>query len=187
MQGGDGEVSVPHHPVAESVPKADPGCPSKGGYLRFVCQAWRTARKRHSSGCGGPVATWGCAPFGVSPLRTLVTGTVSRTARVSGATRDLKEAAGKVPARRTGTAYEASTSGRGGKETRSPIVTREGVDVDAAGMWNEGRASYPGRSAVLPPPRRFWGATGAARCRDGTAEVSRGHNRRLDHPLKGRT
>jgi len=28
-----------------------------------VRQAWRTARKRHSLGCGGPVATWGCSSF----------------------------------------------------------------------------------------------------------------------------
>ncbi len=69
---------------------------------------------------------------------------------MSGATRDLKEAEGKVPARRTGTAYEAFTSGRGSLATRSPIVTREDVGVDAAGIWNEGRASYPGRSVALP-------------------------------------
>jgi hypothetical protein len=40
-------------------------------------------------------------------------GTVSRTARVSGATRNLKEAVRKVLARRTGIAYEAATSGEG--------------------------------------------------------------------------
>ncbi len=28
----------------------------------MVRQAWRTARKRHSPGCGGLVATWGCSP-----------------------------------------------------------------------------------------------------------------------------
>jgi len=38
-------------------------------------------------------------------------GTVSRTARVSGATRNLKEAAGKTPARRTEIAYEAGYPG----------------------------------------------------------------------------
>ena len=77
-------------------------------------------------------------------------GTVSRTARVSGATRNLKEAAGKVPARRTEIAYEAATSGRGGKDTQSPIAIREGVEVNAAGIWDEGHASYPGRSVNLP-------------------------------------
>lgn len=61
-------------------------------------------------------------------------GTVSRTARVAGATRNLKEAAGKVPARRTGIAYEAAALGRGGQETQSPIAIREGVEVDAAGI-----------------------------------------------------
>jgi hypothetical protein len=75
-------------------------------------------------------------------------GTVSRTARVSGATRNLKEAAGKTLARRTGIAYEAGTSGRGGNTLQSPIIIREGVSVYAAGVWGEGHAHYPGRSAV---------------------------------------
>ena len=75
-------------------------------------------------------------------------GTVSRTARVSGATRNLKEAAGKAPARRTGIAYEADVSGREGNYLLSPITIREGAAVDAAGIWGEGHAHYPGRSAV---------------------------------------
>lgn len=75
-------------------------------------------------------------------------GTISRTARVSGATRNLKEAAGKVPARRTETAYEAIASGREGKYLQSPITIQEGAGVDAAGVWDEGHAHYPGRSAV---------------------------------------
>jgi hypothetical protein len=41
-------------------------------------------------------------------------GTVSRTARVSVARRNLKEAAGKIPALRTEIAYEAGASGRDG-------------------------------------------------------------------------
>jgi len=49
-------------------------------------------------------------------------GTVSRTARVSGVTRNLKEAASKVLARRTGIAYEAATSGQEGTKTQSPIT-----------------------------------------------------------------
>ena len=75
-------------------------------------------------------------------------GTVSRTARVSGVTRNLKEAAGKIPARRTEIAYEAVASGREGKYLQSPITIQEGAAVDAAGIWGEGRAHYPGRSAV---------------------------------------
>jgi hypothetical protein len=75
-------------------------------------------------------------------------GTVSRTARVSGVTRNLKEAAGKAPARRTEIAYEAGISGREGKHLQSPIIIREDMSVDAAGVWSEGHAYYPGRSAV---------------------------------------
>jgi len=75
-------------------------------------------------------------------------GTVSRTARVSGATRNLKEAAGKTLARRTETAYEAFPSGREGYALQNPITIQEDVTVYAAGIWGEGHVHYPGRSAV---------------------------------------
>jgi hypothetical protein len=106
-------------------------------------------------------------------------GTDSRTARVSVARRNLKEAAGKVLARRTGIAYEAVTSGRGGDYLQSPITIQEGVAVDAAGIWDEGHANYPGRSVNLPC------ATVIERCRDGFSEVSRGHTSWTNHPAKG--
>jgi hypothetical protein len=77
-------------------------------------------------------------------------GTDSRTARVSVARRNLKEAAGKVSARRTGIAYEAVTSGREGIYLQSPITIQDDVAVDAAGIWDEGHANYPGRSVNLP-------------------------------------
>ncbi len=118
---------------------------------------------------------------GESPLRTLMTGTVSRTARVSIARWNLKKAAGKIPARRTGIAYEAVPSGRGGKYLQSPIVIREAGAVYAAGIWEEGHAHYPGRSASLPR------ATGVARRRDGLVEVSRGHSSWSNRPVKDRT
>ena len=108
-------------------------------------------------------------------------GTDSRTARVSVARRNLKEAAGKVLARRTGIAYEAATPGREGKSLQSPITILEDVAVDAAGTWDEGHANYPGRSVNLPC------ATGIERCRDGLSEVSRGHTSWINHPTKGRT
>ena len=106
-------------------------------------------------------------------------GTDSRTARVSVARRNLKEAAGKVLARRTGIAYEAVISGREGIYLQSPITIQEGVAVDAAGIWDEGHANYPGRSVNLPC------ATGVERLRDGLTEVSRGHTSWTNHPTKG--
>jgi len=48
-----------------------------------------------------------------------------------------------------------------------------------SGYKCEGRTSYPGRSVNLPC------ATGIVRCRDGLAEVSRGHISRSDPPMKG--
>ena len=110
-----------------------------------------------------------------------MTGTVSRTARVSGVTRNLKEAVSKVLTLRTETAYEAVTSGQEGIILQSPIVIQEDVVVDAAGIWDEGHAHYPGRSVNLPC------ATGVARRRDGFTEVSRGHMSRNNQPAKGRT
>jgi hypothetical protein len=63
---------------------------------------------------------------------------------VSGATRNLKEAAGKTLARRTEIAYEAGISGREGTVLQSPITIQEDVSVYAAGIWSEGHAHYPG-------------------------------------------
>ena len=83
----------------------------------------------------------------------MMVGTVSRTARVSVARRNLKEAVSKVPARRTGIAYEAGISGREGINLQSPITIQEGMFVDAAGICDEGHAHYPGRSAVPHWPK----------------------------------
>ncbi len=95
-------------------------------------------------------------------------GTVSRTARVSGATRNLKEAAGKAPARRTGIAYEAGATGREGKYLQSPITIQEGVSVYAAGIWDEGHAHYPGRS-VVP----HWAKSGAGELKSSSLMFGR--------------
>ena len=111
-------------------------------------------------------------------------GTVSRTARVSGVTRNLKEAAGKTLARRTEIAYEADTSGREGTVLQSPITIQEGVSVYAAGIWGEGHAHYPGRSAV-----QHWAKSGAWQSGDRltscSAEVSRSHTSRINLSAKG--
>ena len=53
-----------------------------------------------------------------------MTGTPSRTARVSGVTRNLKEAAGKLLVRRTGTAYEAPSRWARGQRDPKPDVIR---------------------------------------------------------------
>jgi hypothetical protein len=57
----------------------------------------------------------------------------------------------------------------------------EDVEVDAAGIWDEGHAHYPGRSGNLPC------ATSIERCWDGLPEVSRRHISRPDQSMKGRT
>ena len=106
-------------------------------------------------------------------------GTDSRTARVSAARRNLKEAVSKVLTRRTGIAYEAAISGQEGTILQSPITIQEDVAVDAAGIWDEGHANYPGRSVNLPC------ATGIVRCRDGRGEVSRRHISRHNQADEG--
>ena len=43
----------------------------------------------------------------------------------------------------------------------------DSVEVDAAGIWSEGRASYPGNPEVLREVTDVWcHATGIVRCRD---------------------
>jgi hypothetical protein len=75
-------------------------------------------------------------------------GTISRTARVSVARRNLKKAEGKIPARQTEIAYKAARTGQAGTCLIKPNIHPEGVEVDAAGEWEEGHANYPGRSVV---------------------------------------
>lgn len=104
-----------------------------------------------------------------------MTGTASRTARVSIARWNLKEAAGKIPARRTEITYEAVLSGREGEYLQSPIVIREGGAVYVAGIWEEGHAHYPGRSVGLPCARNI------ERCFDESTEVSRRHSSWANH------
>jgi hypothetical protein len=79
-----------------------------------------------------------------------MTGTPSRTARVPAARQDLKEAAGKVPARGTRIAYEAIDSWARGPKYPKPESHPERSVVYAAGIWDEGHAPYPGRSGLLP-------------------------------------
>ena len=55
----------------------------------------------------------------------------------------------------------------------------EDVEVDAAGIWDEGHANYPGRSLHLPS------ATGIVRCWDEWGEVSRRHISRPGQSMKG--
>lgn len=83
-------------------------------------------------------------------------GTVSRTARVSVARRNLKKAVGKVLARRTEIAYRGSHIRARRHVTLKPDNYPEGVAVNAAGIWDEGHAHYPGRS-VVP----HWAKSGA--------------------------
>ena len=95
-------------------------------------------------------------------------GTVSRTARVSGATWNLKEAVSKVLARRTEIAYKAATTGQAGTCLIKPNIHPEGVVVDAAGIWEEGRANYPGRS-VVP----HWAKSGAGELKSSSLMFGR--------------
>ena len=111
-----------------------------------------------------------CAPGrahllgGVSPLWTLMTGTISRTARAAAARRGLKEAERKSPARGTRSAYEAAASGREGTKIQSPIVIRKARKYMRRVYGEKVSAQYPGRSACLPIGYRRRETTGQA-CR----------------------
>ena len=111
-----------------------------------------------------------------------MTGTSSRTARASTVRRSLKEAAGKVLARGTRTAYEAVSWWARGHENLKPNSHSDRLMVYAAGIWDESHAPYPGRSGFLPGTARA-----AARRADGESEVSRGHSSCGRTATKGRT
>ena len=78
-----------------------------------------------------------------------MTGTPSRTARVPIVRWDLKEAEGKILTRGTRIACEASCRGARTRRCPKPSVIRNGP-VYMRRVWQEGYASYPGRSACLP-------------------------------------
>ena len=117
--------------------------------------------------------TWGWKSP-IDPAR----GTVSRTARVSTVRWDLKEAAGKALARRTGIAYKAVTVGKKANIFEALYLHRN-CGRRCGGHKCEGHAHYPGRSVHLPL------ATGVVRQRDGWTEVSRSHSRWPDQSPKG--
>ena len=80
-----------------------------------------------------------------------MTGTPSRTATASsrgGVGRKLKA---KPRPEVHESHLRRPNGGRGGVGTRSPMSPGS-ADVYAAGVWGEGHASYPGRSANLPDP-----------------------------------
>ena len=95
--------------------------------------------------------TWGCkSPTG------LIGGTVSRTARVSIARWNLKEAAGKALARRTGTAYEAAMLGERANRLKARILSGK-HGRRCGGHKCEGERALPGevcQSAVMLPASR---------------------------------
>jgi len=74
--------------------------------------------------------------------------------------RNLKEAAGKIPSRRTEIAYKAGQSGRDCNTSRSPILPGL-CHVNAAAAWKEGYCTLSGevcgeRSASCNPCRKAW-------------------------------
>ena len=98
-------------------------------------------------------------------------GTASRTARVSIARWNLKEAVSKTAVRRTASGYRRSHLGERAKKLKARYHP-EGGNVDPTDICSEGRANYPGKSAVLPQ------AISIARCWDGAADCSRGRSSR---------
>lgn len=96
-----------------------------------------------------------------------MTGTPSRTARVFATRRNLKETAGKLLARGTRIAYEASI---GGSKDSKPDVIR----IESTYMRR-----VCGRKVTrltLRDLRRCQVASDSARSRDVVSEVSRGHS-----------
>ncbi len=142
-----------------------------------------------------------------------MTGTPSRTARVSTARWDLKEAAGKPPTRGTRSAYEAADQGREGLGTQTQqssgtirsICAGDGGKVTRltlgtlsirVGRWSSlGMVDLNGHEAGnggdsqdqnLPPTVPLFPADPVARPVERSAELSRGREGLL-HQSEART
>jgi hypothetical protein len=102
-------------------------------------------------------------------------GSVSRTARVSIARWNLKEAAGKALARRTGSVYEASALDERANRLKVQYLYGKCRRI-CDGHKREGRCALPGEACQSVP------VTGDYRCREATGWVVRGQQR----PVKDR-
>jgi len=78
-----------------------------------------------------------------------MTGTVSRTARVSSARRNLKEAVRKVPGPMHKNRIRGSHVWARGRIDSKPDSHLEGMEVYAAGIWDEGGCALPGEVCRL--------------------------------------
>lgn len=108
------------------------------------------------------------------PMEALMTGTPSRTARVSAVRRNLKEAAGKLPVRGTRTASEANDSWARGRIDLKPKVIRN----ESSYMRRiDGRKVARLTLRDLSSCRK---ARSVAKRSEGAAEVSRGHSSPLN-------
>lgn len=103
-------------------------------------------------------------------LRTLMTGTVSRTARVSAARWNLKEAVSKPAIRRTGSAYEAVMAGARGQNYPKPESHPEGHGGICDG-WMRGKSRALPREACRGARPGLGWPRGHAMPRQESAEV----------------
>jgi len=101
-----------------------------------------------------------------------MTGTPSRTVRVSAARRNLKEAVGKLPVRGTRTASEATARwARGRKDSKPDVIRIEPAYMRRICGRKVTRLTLRDLSLCLRASR-------TERPGDGAAEVSRGHSKR---------
>ena len=92
--------------------------------------------------------TWGCESLGGPECRELLAEQQPYEPEGCSVRSRGKEAVGKTLARGTRTAYEASVWWARGLRNPKPEGTPDRAGVDAACMWSEGHASYPGRSRL---------------------------------------
>jgi len=103
-----------------------------------------------------------------------MTGTPSRTARVSAARQNPEEVVGKLPVRGTRTAYEATIWRARGRVDSKPDVIQTG-SAYMRRMYGRKVARLTLRDLPVCP----W-ARSVERRIDGTAEVRRGHSNSLN-------
>ena len=113
------------------------------------------------------------------PVEALMTGTPSRTARVSEATGNLKEAEGKLLARGTRIAYEALARWARGQVDSKPDVIRTGP------AYMRRVCERKVTRLTLRDLPRCPRASCFARSSEVAAEVSRGHSSGVFAVVKG--
>lgn len=176
--------SLEQHEALVANPRNHRQCTPGNCCSRALSVCARHGAKRRDWRWTGPL-WWRVGRLGgESPLRALMTGTASRTARASPRGGVRRKLYAKLRPDEQEAHRGDGTRARGHGNLKPKVIRRESVYMRQVDGAKVARLTL----GDLPACPRLGGcATGAARRREGAAGVSRGRSSRRDRPTKGQT